>query len=63
MKLRATRRAMEISQSEMAKKLNVHLSTYQRWEKEPNKISVENAKKISEILGVSINDISFEGET
>lgn len=57
--LRAWRRAKEISQSDMADRLGVHLNTYQNWEKEPQKISISNAVKIAEILNVSMNEISF----
>ena len=63
MQLRAWRRAKDITQQEMANRLNVHVGTYQNWEKEPSKISIERAKQISEILGVSINDISFTEDT
>ena len=63
MQLRAWRRAKNISQQEMADRLNVHVGTYQNWEKNPQKISIDHAKKISEILGVSINDISFTEES
>ena len=62
MQLRAWRRAKDISQQEMADKLNVHINTYQNWEKNPRKISIERAVQISKILGVSINDILFTEE-
>lgn len=62
MQLRAWRRAKDISQQEMADKLNVHINTYQNWEKNPSKISIERAVQISKILGVSINDILFTEE-
>ena len=58
--LRAWRRAKEISQEDMAERLNVHVNTYQNWESEPDKISIGNAKKIAEIFGVSLDEILFE---
>ena len=57
--LRAWRRAKDISQESMAQKLNVHVNTYQNWENRPESIAIGNAIKISQILGVSLNDIIF----
>ena len=59
MPLDAWRRARKISQGEMARQLDVHVGTYQNWEKAPEKISIGNAEKISEILHVSLNEILF----
>lgn len=60
--LRQWRRAKEITQKEMADKLVIHVNTYQNWEEAPDKISVSNAVKIADILGVSIDDIDFRKE-
>lgn len=60
--LRAWRRAKEISQEEIAKRLGIHVNTYLNWEKKPQDISVDNAKRLSEILGVPLDDISFKTE-
>ena len=60
--LRSWRRARNISQNEMATKLGVHVNTYQNWENEPEKITIANGKKIAEILGLNMDDISFEKE-
>lgn len=60
--VKSWRRAKEISQSEMADKLGVHVGTYQNWEKNPQNISIENAVKIADIFGVSIDDISFTAQ-
>ena len=57
--LRAWRRVKEISLEDMAKSLKIHINTYQKWEKRPETIAIGNAIKISEILGVSLNDIVF----
>ena len=57
--VREWRRVKEITQEAMAEKLNIHVNTYQKWEKEPGQISFEKAVEISKILGVSLNDISF----
>ena len=42
-----------------AKKLGITQTTYINWEKEPKKISIENAFRISTILDVEVNDIIF----
>ena len=57
--LRQWRKAREITQEKMADRLGVHINTYPNWEKEPGKITIENSKKIAEILGVPLDDISF----
>lgn len=60
--LREWRRVKEITQEDMAKKLNIHVNTYQKWEKEPGKICFDKAVEISEILNVSLDDISFKSK-
>ena len=60
--LRAWRRAKDITQQDMADRLQIHVNTYQKWEDRPETISISYATKISEILGVSLNDIEFVTE-
>lgn len=60
--LREWRRVKEITQETMAQKLKIHVNTYQKWEKEPGKISFEKAVEISKILNVSLDNISFESK-
>lgn len=57
--LREWRRLREITQAEMASKLEVHINTYQNWETSPEKITISNAEKIAKILNVSMNEIAF----
>ena len=57
--LKQWRKVKEISQQTMAEKLNICRDTYDSWEKNPEKISIENAKKIVSILGVTFEDIFF----
>ena len=57
--VREWRRIREISQESMAAQLNIHVNTYQKWEKTPGQIPFERAVEISKILGVPLNDISF----
>lgn len=58
--LRQWRKAREISQEKMADILNVHVNTYQNWEEDPGKISIEKAKIIAKTLNVSLSNIIFE---
>lgn len=60
--LKEWRRLKDISQGTMAQRLNIHINTYQKWEKEPGKINMDKAIEISQILGVSMNDISFKNK-
>ena len=57
--LREWRLAKEVSQERMAEHLKIHVGTYINWEKAPGKIPFEKAVEIANILGVSLDDISF----
>ncbi len=57
--IRQHRMLREISQEEMANKLNISYNTYRNWEEEPAKISIKKAMEIADIFKVSINDIFF----
>ena len=46
-------------QQEMADFLGIHVQTYRKLEKNPSIVSVEQAKKISEITGISYDQIFF----
>lgn len=61
--VRQWRLAREISQETMAELLGVHVNTYISWEKKPEKIGIAFANKISEILEVPIENISFSSST
>lgn len=60
--VREWRRLKEISQESMAKMLNVHVNTYQNWESDPGKISIEKAMEIANIFDVSLDDITFRAK-
>ena len=49
--LAAARVNKKLSQRKMAEKLGVHEMTYAAWERNPEKIKVEMAEKISGITG------------
>jgi len=48
---------------QMAKACGVSMNTYSAWEANPGKVKVENALKIAEIFGTSIDDIFFDHDT
>lgn len=53
------RRLRNISKKKMAELLGIHENTYSNWEKNPKNISILNAFKIADVLGVNMNDIKF----
>ena len=57
--IREWRRIKEISQETMASRLNVHVNTYQKWERDPGKISMEKAIEVAKILDVPLDSIKF----
>lgn len=57
--LKQHRLIREITQIQMAEKIGVHVHTYSTWEENPEKISIEKAKKIAEALSLSVNEIFF----
>ena len=61
--LKQWRLVKEMTIEQMAKACNVSANTYSEWEKNPGKVKVNNALKIAETLGVSVNEIFFNRET
>lgn len=61
--LRQWRGAKELTQKEMSEKLGVHINTYQKWEEKPENVKIKDAKSISEVFGVPIDDIDFTAAT
>ena len=58
-KLKAIRANLQMSQAEFAKAIGMPITTYQRREAEPYNLTLEEAKKISELSGIDINDIDI----
>ncbi|APT45094.1 helix-turn-helix transcriptional regulator [Bacillus safensis] len=52
-----------LKMKDMAKELNVHVQTYSKMEKFPDTITIGEAKKISEILGMSYDQIFFNSNS
>ncbi len=57
--IKQARLLANLTQEEMAHKMGVNVDTYRRIEKDPEKSSIANAKKICDIVGLSIEDIFF----
>ena len=56
------RRAKNVTKREMANLLGITVPTYDKFERNPSKMSVGMAKKIAEILEVDFSDINFFAE-
>jgi DNA-binding XRE family transcriptional regulator len=49
----------EKTQQQMADALGCYIDTYRKMEENPEKVTIENAKKISKFLNISVNEIFF----
>ena len=52
-----------ITIADMAGKLGIHPNTYQSWEENPGRISIENGIKIAAYINVPFDDILFTPES
>ncbi len=57
--LRQARRSRDVTQITMAELLDISPQTYSKLENNPDLITIAQAKKISEFLGVSYDEIFF----
>ena len=55
--LKQARLLSEKSQKNMAEAIGVHIQTYRKMEEKPESITVYQAKKISEILKLSVDEL------
>ncbi len=61
--LKQARLLKGLKQEEMAKRLGVHVQTYRRMEKQPDTVTVGDAKKISEILQMDYDYLFFNDDS
>ena len=61
-KLRQMRKARKITGEEMAKKLGIQKAGYSKKERGSVAFTLQDAKKVSDVLGMSIDDIFFPKE-
>jgi DNA-binding XRE family transcriptional regulator len=57
--LKKARLVSEKTQQQMADALGCYIDTYRKMEENPEKVTIENAKKISKFLNISVNEIFF----
>ena len=57
--LKKARLVSEKTQQEMADAIGVYIDTYRKMEENPERVTIENAKKIANFLGLSVNEIFF----
>ena len=57
--LREWRRLKELSQQEMADRCNVHVNTYILWEEHPERLMIEKARIVANVLDVPFSQINF----
>ena len=61
--LKEWRKAKGITIADMEGKLGIHPNTYQSWEENPGRISIENGIKIAAYINVPFDDILFTSES
>ena len=57
LKLKSLRKSRNLSQKDIAERIGVKVRTYASWERQENKITLEYAYQISEILNVSLDNM------
>lgn len=57
--LKMARVGANMTQAQMAEELGIHVVTYNKWEKNPEDISIKDAFRICRIVNRTIDDINF----
>lgn len=57
--LKTARLIAGYTQDELAKLMDVHPHTIAEWERTPTKISISNAKKLKELLGIDYDNFFY----
>ena len=53
--LKEKRQELDLSQTEIANKLDVHVNTYRLWEQGAGKPNEDNRRKLKEVLDIELN--------
>lgn len=61
--VKGARQLAGYTQGEMSVKMGVHMHTYRRWERNPEKMTIEQAKRFCFIVNRSIEDIFFDTDS
>ncbi|WP_188453757.1 helix-turn-helix transcriptional regulator [Virgibacillus oceani] len=59
MTLKQARHLTDLSQEKLADLLGVHRHTYMKWERNPDEMTIGEAKHFSKVTGIPIDDINF----
>lgn len=59
--LREWRRIKEVTQKDLADRLNVHVNTIINWEEHPERMNAKNGVKYAKALGVPLDQVDFLG--
>ena len=59
MSIRQARRMRDISQNRMAADMGIHVQTYRKLENHPGEATIEQAKRIAQLLGMSYDELNF----
>lgn len=57
--VKQARQFANLTQDKMAEELGMHVQTYRKIEENPGRATIEQAKTISKITGVNLDDIFF----
>lgn len=52
-----------LRQKDVAEQMGIHVQTYMKMEQNPEDISIKDAKRFAEIVGVSWTDIFFQNNS
>lgn len=62
MELKEARNAAKFTQEETAGHLGISRLTYGKMEKDPGTVTIDEAKKLAKLFGVSVGDIFFDSD-
>lgn len=57
--LKELRARYNLTQQDMANRLNIALATYNRWENFPDNMQVKDVRAICQIFGITMDEISL----
>ena len=57
--VKQARKMRDLTQDQMAEALKVHVQTYRKIETRPEMATIEQAKKIAEVTGLTLDELFF----
>lgn len=61
--IKVARIEADMSQQEMAEKMGVHVQTYAKLEKNPDMMTIDDAKLFASIVGRDVSDLFFADDS